>query len=348
MDFYSYKDEQEALNDFLEAYAPQEIVKVPDKLHKNLKNKSVRICRFCGVSNNKNLFRKEAHSIPEFLGNSYLLNDFECDKCNTLFGTYETCFADYLIIERVISGTKGKKGTPELVQNKSEKFIKRNSSALNNKEIKVQGIAGSDIVIDGESEKIATQFKLSYIPINIYRSLLKMALSIIRHEDVKLYNTAVDFLFDSKYLDEFESFAKVLRYDVDTTHRVPEPTCILFKKRDLHKKIPMHFFFLYYENIIFCLPLPFNLLDVKVGCYDSMSFLIPPPLLFSPPLNEGTFQKEFKDLSSDTKSGQTTNVSLKVPIEKLLEFWHEHPSYDPEINVSELKLSGYIFAPKEE
>lgn len=343
INFYTFEGEQKSLNTFIEAYLPQKIINVSEKPSIDLKNKSVRTCRFCGISNNKNVFKKKAHFIPHFLGNPHFLNDFECDNCNRIFGEFETDLADYLAVERVVSGTKGKNSFSKIKQ--SEKYVKWNNDVQGTQGIEVEGASGSDIVIDEEKEKIIAQFKLSYIPLQIYKALLKIALSTLEDGEVKLYNEAIKFLFDNKYLSEFKGFAKILRYDVDRTYRVPNPICALFKKVNLHDKIPMHFFFLYYENIIFCFPLPYNLLDIKNGCYDSIGCLIPPPVLFSPPLNGDIFKKEFKDLSSLTKLSQTTDLSLNVSMEKLLEIWRQHPSYDPEVNVSDLKLTGYIFAP---
>ncbi len=56
-----------------------------------------RVCRFCGKAKPAVSFKKEAHVVPQFLGNRFLLSAQECDICNKLFGDlYENDFANYI------------------------------------------------------------------------------------------------------------------------------------------------------------------------------------------------------------------------------------------------------------
>lgn len=70
--------------------------------------KERRVCRFCKGSYPNVTFKKNAHLLPEFLGNRTLLSDFECDVCNAYFSKFENDFANRVAIGRTVHGIKGK------------------------------------------------------------------------------------------------------------------------------------------------------------------------------------------------------------------------------------------------
>ena len=73
-----------------------------------------RRCQFCGRSAPEVTFRKDAHAIPEFLGNRYLLNKEECDSCNDLLSeTAEDHFAKFINPYRTVGQVPGKGGLPK-------------------------------------------------------------------------------------------------------------------------------------------------------------------------------------------------------------------------------------------
>lgn len=51
-----------------------------------LGSKEHRVCRFCGKTRPEVTFRKDAHVIPQALGNRSILSYYECDVCNESFG----------------------------------------------------------------------------------------------------------------------------------------------------------------------------------------------------------------------------------------------------------------------
>jgi len=70
-----------------------------------------RYCRFCQKSAPAVKFRKEAHVIPEALGNHYLLSAEECDICNEHVGSpLEDELAKHLAVARAMSRIEGKHG----------------------------------------------------------------------------------------------------------------------------------------------------------------------------------------------------------------------------------------------
>lgn len=116
------KDNQQRLHKFFNTYTFEK--------NYNLEryNRKTRIgqkgkCRFCFKSSAKTTFRKSAHLIPELLGNKYLLSNFECDKCNELFSTFEDSLASYLGAFRTLYGMKSRRRTPKFKDDKGFNYI---------------------------------------------------------------------------------------------------------------------------------------------------------------------------------------------------------------------------------
>jgi hypothetical protein len=82
---YTLAKFRDALTGFGNIYPPflEQIVLCPtESIKRTLKPRRERVCRFCGLGADKTKFNKDAHAIPELLGNKHLLSDSECDACN--------------------------------------------------------------------------------------------------------------------------------------------------------------------------------------------------------------------------------------------------------------------------
>lgn len=155
------------------------------RLRIGVKDKSQRICRFCGKTMPKAKFKKKAHAISESLGNKGLVCLEECDECNTRFGqTIEQDIEKLLQFQLMLKGIKGKVGSPS-VKWKGVSVKNDSSSSVNNDT--------KTIVLNFEN-KIAPQNKLELerflsqnvsfikekiVPQNIYKCFCKYVLSLI-------------------------------------------------------------------------------------------------------------------------------------------------------------------------
>ncbi len=74
-----------------------------DKSHIGTKG----VCRYCGEARPE-LFRKEAHTFSDFLGNKKVISLDECDRCNAIFSRYESALAEIVRPYLTIGGVKGK------------------------------------------------------------------------------------------------------------------------------------------------------------------------------------------------------------------------------------------------
>ncbi|MBK6484055.1 MAG: hypothetical protein IPG01_13220 [Chitinophagaceae bacterium] len=192
-----YPDEfEESGKRFFDSYRLAVHANSPTSKMTGLRDKSFRTCRFCKKKMPQVTFNNDAHIIPQFLGNKYLISDFECDSCNALFSKYESDFARFLGIHRAM-----------LVEEKSLKF---NSS---DKNLFVQSSPDSDghfismkrvsdsnaFEFDKENQLVKVNYtKGVYRPINVYKSLLKIALSIFDPHSVQDHYAAFTFLRDQR------------------------------------------------------------------------------------------------------------------------------------------------------
>lgn len=349
---YSFKDRIGEFNTFLDAYYPEKIMFPPDEPIRNFKPRELRLCRFCNRPQGVKSFKKDAHIIPNFLGNKYLISDFECDECNAVFSEYENDFANWLGIIRSISRTEGKSGVPTF-KSPHDKVTARLVDFYNNKATKVstQNSDGETLKYNPKTGEIVIKYaKASYTPIKVYKAFLKIALSMIAIEDVEQYRLSFKFLLNEIEDFGFKEFAKVICHNVPTDHSFKQPFTIMFKKIDQNAKLPQHIFLLYYEAYIYGFPLPFNTIDIKAGHFKDnyIDMIWPPPILFTQPHDQSNYQTQIKDFSGNEKIKNEVEVlSFQIPPAML----NNLTSFDPETGISQPgildpnKIAGMYFVP---
>ena len=147
----------------------------------------LRICRFCGRTENETLFDDSSHAISEMIGNKWLYSHYECRECNKGFGNNcEDSFGKYVLPFKIVSlqfGKKDKMGYSELTGNikmsKKEPFFHfdgRNIKTLIQQTKQAQMITLTE---DGFELKMERK---KYIPEWVYFSLLKIGISIMPFE----------------------------------------------------------------------------------------------------------------------------------------------------------------------
>lgn len=252
-----------------------------------LKPGNERTCRFCSKKAGAVKFENDAHLMPELLGNKTLFSDFECDSCNKRFGKYENQLANFLGVIRTFSGVKTKGGLPQF-SSPDQSFVIKLGEMPN-----PQKTAGLVIESIGEEKKHFTidpdkkTFTIhaprhSYRPYTVFKSLLKMALSCIKEDEVSDYEEAFSLLRRAKDSGEAQNPFYNIRI---TSHPGPVytlPTLILFKKKVAATKqaFPTHIFCLLYQHYMFQIILPYNQRDQWL--YDGkQTFSLPriPPFL---------------------------------------------------------------------
>lgn len=157
------------------------------------------VCRFCRRSKEETTFGNVSHAIPECIGNHQLVAKDECDKCNELFAsTIEDHLDKYTKPFRIIGQIRGKKTVPGYRSNDNRsriKFGKRMEVSFKDPEMFVK--------VDEKARTFTIYaHREPYIPHEVYRGLIKVALSTIDDPN------------------EFESFSATARW---LTNRDAEP-----------------------------------------------------------------------------------------------------------------------------
>lgn len=168
------------------------------------------ICRFCEKKEPEVCFRKEAHAIPQFMGNRYLLSHNKCDSCNHFFGsTLEDQYSNYFAIPHSIQGVPGRKNRPP-----DYKTFNGNTRISNNRDrldfttvndkgtIRFyQDAEGLTIefndstaeyvksLIDNDSKILKEYLDAPRIvPILIYKTFLKVSLSLMLDQEIENFS----------------------------------------------------------------------------------------------------------------------------------------------------------------
>ncbi len=253
----------------------------PINLDNDKKNKlfigseNKRICRFCGKIEPKTTFKKIAHAIPEFLGNHNLITYEECDECNKYFGDgIEQHFAKYTFPQRTISQIIGKNGIPKYETNDNE--IKIWIDKIVNVEVR----GNACYKIDKENKHITINTKTQeHIPREVYRCLVKMALSLIERSELENFKDAIHWLKNSNPKTDRLMDESCFCFKTSTSGVMPYNNIqnIFFVRKDDSKEVPYFSYLFAYGNCtyqIFIQSIRDNILIDKI--YQVYSF----PTLF--------------------------------------------------------------------
>ncbi|KAA5542843.1 HNH endonuclease [Adhaeribacter rhizoryzae] len=312
---YTFSDLGNELDIFTKSYTIEEFIVCPIEEIKNLKPKEERRCRFCGLDYSQTTFDNKPHIISELLGNKYLISDFECDKCNTFFGAnYENDLANFLGMSRTFSGVKNKKDKIPIFNSPGYNLSARRTEFHGIKEgliISLSKSAKGIFNIDSKEGRTEIKYpKQPYIPLKVYKALLKIALSILPEKYVLEYQYTFEYLKRSD--NKYSEVAKIIHYELPYNHIVHNPVSFLFKKLKPESRIINHVFALYFQNHVFQFPIPFSKVDIDNNLYNGEPYSVPlcPPLLLSKPEFGAKYFRAIKDLSSNEKVREEEKITF--------------------------------------
>lgn len=271
-----------------------------------LGNKTERRCRFCGQTKEDGAtFRKKAHALSHLIGNRYLLSYYECDECNEKFSHYESDFAEYLKPFHAVLKVCGRGGIP--------KYKQYLSNIDNEDGILKINIFEEDptiqLVVNKENKSLELTCRRSYIPINVYKTLLKMALTIMPDEDVVHFNKAIQLLDSKKPVikGSLSVVEQIFGGGYDVFRYV---SAFIFKRKEgVKDNVFAYTFILAYNNFCFQMPLIGCDLDKHLyGQKVEMTVLPTPPLMVGYKL----IHNHQIDLSSSEKvSNEDVRIQLR-------------------------------------
>lgn len=226
-----------------------------------LKPKHERTCRFCSKSYPEVSFKKKAHIIPELLGKSNFVSDFECDVCNGLFSTYETDLASFIGAPRSLSAKKGKNGSPtyKSADGKMEIRHREDPETGDKKELSSSNFE-QDIQINYTDKKVTINAdRPPYTPLRVFKSLAKIALTLLSEEEFAEYGDLNHLLKDT---DEKQNklsgnpLCRAMIY-VNPGPEFPSPLVLMHSKKHNSDPVPNHSMVIYFHNYIYQIFLPF-------------------------------------------------------------------------------------------
>lgn len=214
---------------------------------------SKRVCRFCKQDKAKTTFKTVTHAIPELVGQNNFTSYDECDKCNAKFSGLESHLSKFFMPYLTMGGVKGKRNVPSFhsrTENGNEEtrtIIKADGDRKRN--IILRNL--DDYRIDEAEKKMYITFRLPpHKPFQVYKSLAKIALSMLPMSEVRKYNNAFNWLIDEpNRIDIFPiAFISVL-----TSGRFSEPFAELYSAKRVRYKnkfIPKLTLILGFGNIV--------------------------------------------------------------------------------------------------
>ena len=306
-------------------------VTCPDSKLMTLKQKAERVCRFCKRKYGETSFNSEAHLLSRMIGNRYLVSDFECDECNKIFGKYENDLALYLGPLRVFhglnenEGTKGKFKSPnkQVVTEKLDFYGAENCVSISREDC-------LDQTFEFNRKTGLTKLKLvkqSYVPLRVFKAVLKMALSCFNEEEIKNYQFAIDYLLSDRLDEHISGIAKILQYTLQPGTGYNSPIAFLFKKKIANQRLITHVFMLYFMNQIYQIAIPLHADDLRfydrgdIDCHFC-------PQLFANENDAATIfiREELADFSSsELKKGEEEVFSFQYNVED----FKNAVAYDP-------------------
>jgi hypothetical protein len=167
-------------NDPLDFWKKYELISSSNNYPSSLTKE--KVCRFCGKSDKGTTFNQDTHLLPELLGKNRILTFDECDKCNAVFGDYESSLSIFIRPHITLLGIKGKKKIPTFQsrtvnRNEKTRTVLKHAEA-NRKELILTD--SNDYKINKEDKTFDIIFrKPPFVPLKIYKALLKIGLSIL-------------------------------------------------------------------------------------------------------------------------------------------------------------------------
>ena len=205
---------------------------------------SPRVCRFCGKDETEVKFEKRAHAIPNFIGNRALKTLYECDVCNEkVFGPMENQFSHFMRLYHVLCHVSRGGKIAKYKNNKDDKSrIEVSSDWTDIHSMNNEGLTPS---IDLNSKSFTITGKRSYIPLDVYKIIIKMAISIMPEEEMPHLNDTLKWLMGEKRMLSnlnlsiriYESLSDFNGY------------CTLLKRNSSAYNVPCYLFGLGYNNI---------------------------------------------------------------------------------------------------
>lgn len=318
---------------------------------KILKPKQQRVCRFCGKGMPEVKFKSDAHVIPYMLGNKSTLSDFECDNCNNQFSRLETDLSNYLGIERLLHRVKSQS------TNKFPNFASTNQDLTGGQkefygtdavEIRKPTIESESIKFESSNGETKISYKgQPYIPENVYKIFLKIALSSIPKSEVVNYKAAFEYLRGSYVPNAQFQFVEIIQNFGGNIYSVP--VVMIFNRiDDVTKQVLKHWCCIYFWNKMISFPIPFHLSDLTH--HTLLQEVTAPYYSFHPIKEDVRVEQIVQNFSSKEKQrGHVQNIQFTADIRtENLVMYNPETNEHTQVDRISSEIVSIIFLPEDQ
>ncbi len=238
-----------AFEEFIQFYAPDVVAPYATK-YPPVKPRKKRVCRFCKKGFPDTLFRNNAHVIPQFLGNRYLIHNIECDACNLKFGVYETSFADSIGLLRTTDILEGHRNIPKFKNDGLVAYSEKDE--LGNHKILIEASDPKKAIYNEKEDSIIFRTKKTpYVPLHIMKVLFKIGYSLLGEDELVDYPHLEKIINTSDLDNKLQEYCKVLVFTFP--NYFCNPFSITFKKREEFKdfRLPTKIVLVYFGRFMY-------------------------------------------------------------------------------------------------
>jgi hypothetical protein len=150
-------------------------------------------CRFCQTDDPR-LFDNVSHTMPEALGNKWIVSADECDSCNRLFASYDDALAKSVGPVLTLGGTAGKNNRVRQTGRTNGPAVIRHGAADGQRQISVRmnGLPFADAVaLNPQTGDIRFRTPVAverFVPRRAFKALAKAALALMPADEMPRFS----------------------------------------------------------------------------------------------------------------------------------------------------------------
>ena len=249
-----------------------------------------KVCRFCGRRYPDVKFRKKAHAVSELMGNKEFVLRNECDTCNEEFGNLlEDELSKYMGLSRTISQIHGKNGVPTYRSKDKKKRIEFDPELGILIKVCKDCVSGatmeqSDGIDDsGFTETVGNTMIIhavrdTYTPLAVYKSFVKMALSLLPYEYMPNFLDTTAWIKEHSHV--LTRFHDLRQYGIMLERFIPGVPYIPMRATGFIRRndtilLPYYIFYLEFANFSYQISVPCPAKDMRLKKME----LVPVPSL---------------------------------------------------------------------
>jgi len=300
------KNNIDHVNNFLYEFKVADVCVPPIQNEKQFPRtqKKNRHCIFCNKSYGETNFNSNPHIISKLLSLNHGYSNLECDDCNSYFGNLENDLTDFLGLERTLFMLGERK--VKTFQTSQDAIIAKSIDRNNQSGIEITSNTKLEVIAsEDKNDFILTYDTRPYIPVNVYRILLKIALSRMPSDYIKHNRPLLEFVRYNKHNDYYKQFAKYV-FKCSLPVELRRPYLMIFSNQGKDDTLPEFIFSLYFKKTCLQVIMPYVL---EKGL--KVNIPLCPPMIIGVHEIEANVVLENINLSSSEKTVEKKKVRFQ-------------------------------------